>query len=572
MEGRTRIGREEPSGAVSRDPRSSGPLPHGDLTPAKLLALQRSSGNRAVGAFLRRRHATSPPRLMRVVRGDVLTQSIGPDWARALTDDELAQQLEILRGAASGGDQSAQANLAVVEQEAVTRQPHGSSPVRPQAPVSSPRQSSPAQSSTSPAAPASSAPAGGPGSGQQVRVQVLTAAEYATMTGVDASQLPERRFVSAGAAGLGPAAVMTRPPPVPFAANTTGVLWDGRHAVDVAVVDGTVTARGFRAGFLRHAASAAERAPLPLIGRPLPGGPFTTSLNRGTPGSYANDWFYMYMPDATLVTRNDATRASASELTEAMSAAGPGMEGVPYRFSPPPPGTPAYESAFGAGPCLGGNNCVNVPIELHEQALGGPHVQVGDASASFDVARGPQSPGGPLEASAGGMDAWVGQSDEWFAARGLTRQRIGPTMLARGASGVVRVGGTVLMVYGAVQSIDRIADAQPGEQRTVVVSEEAGSWTGGWVGSALASAMGGMFVCSETGPGAFVCGLVFGVVGGVTGQTIGTEAGHEVGDAINTLSNATPQQLTEGAVQMFGTPDERRQYYEDQEFLQQAGL
>jgi hypothetical protein len=66
--------------------------------------------------------------------------------------------------------------------------------------------------------------------------------------------------------------------------------------------------------------------------------------------------------------------------------------------------------------------------------------------------------------------------------------------------------------------------------------------------------------------------LVFGVVGGVTGQTIGTEAGHEVGDAINTLRNATPQQLTEGAVQMFGTPEERRQYYEDQEFLQQAGL
>ena len=530
------------------------------LAPATLLALQRSTGNRAVARLISRRPAT-PRTLARVVQGDVLAQSITPGWARALTDAELEQQLAIVRGAASGGDVGAQENLGVLEQDAVRRNPHGSSPARSQAP---PQTSSPVSPRVSATASAS----------QPVRVQIMTAAEYQALTGVEASQIPERRFVSAAAAGVGPAAVIARPPPLPFAANTTGVLWDGRHAVDVAVVDGTVTARGFRAEFWRHAASAGERAPLPLIGRPFPGGPFTASLNRGTPAAYTNDWFYLYMPDATLVTRNSATRADAVGLVGEMNVSGPEMLGQQYRFSPPPEGSPAFDAAFPTGVCPPGHvNCINGPLDVHEQALGGQHLQVTRPDGStFDVARGPQQPGGPLESSAVGMDEWIGQSDEWFAARGLTRERIGPTMLARGASGVIRVGGTVLMVYGAVQSVERIADAEPGEERTVVVSEEAGSWTGGWVGSALASAMGGMFVCSETGPGAFVCGLVFGIAGGVTGSVVGADVGRDVGESINTLRNMTPQGLVEGSIQMFGTDEERRQYYEDQEFLRQAGL
>lgn len=69
-----------------------------------------------------------------------------------------------------------------------------------------------------------------------------------------------------------------------------------------------------------------------------------------------------------------------------------------------------------------------------------------------------------------------------------------------------------------------------------------------------------------------MCGLVFGIAGGVTGSVVGADVGRDVGESINTLRNMTPQGLVEGSIQMFGTDEERRQYYEDQEFLRQAGL
>jgi hypothetical protein len=167
------------------------------------------------------------------------------------------------------------------------------------------------------------------------------------------------------------------------------------------------------------------------------------------------------------------------------------------------------------------------------------------------------------------MREYLGQSDAWFAERGLTRTRVGPTMLTRAASTVVRAGGVVLLVYGAAETAGRIADATP-DERPVVVSEEAGAWTGGWIGSVLTEAIGGAFLCSETGPGAFVCALVLGIAGGAAGGAAGHSFGHDIGEGIRTLQHATPAQLLEGSVQMFGTDEQRRQYYGTRDVLEGA--
>ena len=67
----------------------------------------------------------------------------------------------------------------------------------------------------------------------------------------------------------------------------------------------------------------------------------------------------------------------------------------------------------------------------------------------------------PDEAS--GSRRFLGPADDYFfgdadLGRNLARKRIGPTMLAGGA---IRVGGTVLLLYGAYGSARRIADAAP---------------------------------------------------------------------------------------------------------------
>ena len=139
----------------------------GITSRAEVLALQHAAGNRAVARALRsdgrNRPAGSrlPIQLMRFVQGNVLGMSIDSSWATALTDDELADQLRIVRQAAAGADddatrQTARENLQVLEQEAATRNPHGSSPAPngPPAAGAQPQTASPG-----------GAPQGGPGPG-----------------------------------------------------------------------------------------------------------------------------------------------------------------------------------------------------------------------------------------------------------------------------------------------------------------------------------------------------------------------------------------------------------------------
>jgi hypothetical protein len=140
-------------------------------------------------------------------------------------------------------------------------------------------------------------------------------------------------------------------------------------------------------------------------------------------------------------------------------------------------------------------------------------------------------------------------------------------------TGAIRAGGVVLLVYGAYQSATRIAEAPEG-QRMIVAAQEGGSWLGGWVGAVLSSAFAGAVVCAETGPGALICSIGFGLAGGKTGSTVGAHVAGRAAVGLQQVGEllSDPARLSEAAVQMFGTDEERRRFYEDQEILRSAGF
>jgi hypothetical protein len=138
--------------------------------------------------------------------------------------------------------------------------------------------------------------------------------------------------------------------------------------------------------------------------------------------------------------------------------------------------------------------------------------------------------------------------------------------------GVVKAGGTILLIYSVYESATRIADAPP-ERRGIVVGQELGSFAGGWVGAALSSALAGAVVCSETGPGALVCSLAFGIAGGITGSTIGSGMGGSAAASLQQIGQLLrdPQQLLDAGAMLLPA-DQRRRYFDSQEFLRQAGF
>lgn len=359
--------------------------------------------------------------------------------------------------------------------------------------------------------------------GDPLDVQAMTLEEFQQYTGLDASTLPENEFTPMqavlNAAGYG----MVCPAPSLMAGlpNTTGVLWEGAHLVDFSVRGGAMTdMRGFRAGFWRHVLSAMERNPWSRpVASPLsqlfypPGA--TTTLNRGVPGSYANDWMFKYDPRATVVYRTDP-KVDPAAFSEYMKSSAPEYAGKTYTFSPPKEGSTAFVEAFGGGCAPPTANCVNLPQAQHRGALG----------------LGPKEPL-PFVPEPGAPGRFLDPVDRYFFGNedlppGLARARVGPANLA---GGVIRVGGTVLLVYGVWHSASRIAEAEPGSERTKVVIEEAGGWTGNLVGGTLSGMLGRAVICAETGPAAFYCMVGTTLVGGVLGGMLGAMIGRDVGDA-----------------------------------------
>jgi hypothetical protein len=392
-----------------------------------------------------------------------------------------------------------------------------------------------------------------------LHVQVVEGADFAAQTGISLESLPEGRLADADSdlgspiPGAGFGALRT---PLPFPENTTGLLWTGQHMADVAVVNGQITARGYRAPIHLHLRSVVERFvernAQQLSG--LIGTSATDALNSGTPGTYANDLGYLYQPGSTLIYRGPMSAEQAAAVARQLETANYGGD---YRFSPPPPGTPAFQRLSGSSPAYvpcAANNCINVPKVEHQLVLGGQPPEFGPVASPVDLTTGARSStarscsSSTHRAELAGRARLCQERRVVGATAGIGARRAGLVRIRPFAGmvlrGVIRTGGRILLVYGAHQTLTRIAQAPPGTQGTVI-AEEAGGWTGGWIGAALASAFGGAVVCAA----AFA------------------QSAQQVGDL---LSN--PASLTEAAVQTFGSDEQRRQYYEDREFLQAAGL
>jgi hypothetical protein len=277
-------------------------------------------------------------------------------------------------------------------------------------------------------------------------------------------------------------------PPLPLPEGATGIIWEGSHTSTFVVQNGRIIARGFRASLAMHGAAMAERRIGRVLGRGdaglrIPGSPLSR-LNAGHPGSYTVDsLFFPCQSKAVAAYTTDATGARAQRLLAAMAEAGPAMRGTPYHYSTPPEWRWPIDfgpEALKAGFCPpGGRYCINLPLDLHELALGSAPgerrlVVLGDEGVRLDPAAGwPEHAGQPerLAAHARSMKEYVAQSDEAFTALGLRKARIGRTMQGRGLAPVLLGAGTAL-------AGDLYSDATGGNP-TYVVDVTMGAVGGG---------------------------------------------------------------------------------------------
>ncbi|WP_437307840.1 eCIS core domain-containing protein [Sorangium sp. So ce388] len=403
------------------------------------------------------------------------------------------------------------------------------------------------------------------------RVEVVPIEDYEAASGLPASMLPEGQMVSPALAGLttspfmptpapenqcritpglGAGALMTPMVSSPFPFNSMGVLWEGSHLSIFANSRGELTTYGFRAGLPRHIASAAER----LVGWKT--GPMTTSLNQGVPGSFANDALFPYMPQSEALARS-VTAEEAAAFAETLRQRSYNQT---YRFSPPPEGSPAFMESFPAGVCPGGGtNCLNVPEAEILTATGGRRLVVETPAGPLDIATGIGGDSRGLEdvGRARRMTAMMEQvpppSPE---TGGFGRVPVGRAMLGRGAVGVIRAGGVVLIVYGAYHTFRHLSEAPP-EALPAVIGQETGSWVGGILGSALGGAAGGAIFCSPTGPVTFACaaaGFVGGAFVGAAGAIAGGIIGESVGDYAGRKLDEGHRWLDWNIRQLYGVP------------------
>jgi hypothetical protein len=151
---------------------------------------------------------------------------------------------------------------------------------------------------------------------------------------------------------------------------------------------------------------------------------------------------------------------------------------------------------------------------------------------------------------------------------GASRMKI--TVTPGGSAGmfVIKGAGGIMLVYGIYQTGKRIINAEPG-QLPVVITEEAGSWTGGILGSALGGALGAAVFCAPAGPidaicvvGGFLGGLAFGIAGSSVGQAIGHTFGEyvvkpvvdHVVDPIIKKTNEVEAEWTRDIYNLYGVP------------------
>ncbi|HJW31130.1 MAG TPA: hypothetical protein VJ508_18010, partial [Saprospiraceae bacterium] len=262
---------------------------------------------------------------------------------------------------------------------------------------------------------------------------------------------------------------------------------------------------------------------LPVVGRS-----FTVRLHEGVPGSFANDaWFpmmagdqyYVFAPQSAEQAQAFAERLQATEY------------GGDYTYSPP-------RASGASDPILGDvgrtegslyseltargrapmctNNCITVPTAEIEAAIGGRPT----TTSGVDLMTG-MRPDGTIDPHYSGrgrlMTEAMGEGPLPIGAQRLT---IRVTPGASAGMFVIRGGGAIMLVYGIYQTEERIRESIGTGHTATVITEEAGTWTGGILGSALGGAAAGAIFCAPTGPidavcvvGGFLGGLLFGAIG-----------------------------------------------------------
>ncbi len=382
--------------------------------------------------------------------------------------------------------------------------------------------------------------AGGEESSVNFNVQLLDPATFRAMTGASPESLPEGTLVSGdqlpsaivpgllaprtpqggsssreGAGllpGVGGASILTRFPSYPIPPNATGIIWTqvgAGHLTEFANVGGNIVPRGFRYDMWWNL--------------------FPSLRETGVPGSFQNDFLFTLFPRQTIVYRS-ADPAAAQSFAERLLTT---EYNQTYRFPP--------RARSGVTVC--GTNCITVPADEVAAALG-VRPEILTPEGPVDILRmGRPRPGAPFEASQAGRGTavreWLGQPDPYFTERRLTRMPVPPlTPAARGAVGFIKVGGYIMLIYGAYRTAKRISET-PEAERPRVELEEGGSWVGGAIGSALGAAAAGAVYCAPAGPADFICvagGFLGSLFLGAVGSAVGSYAGDKIDDWLNDVA------------------------------------
>jgi hypothetical protein len=423
---------------------------------------------------------------------------------------------------------------------------------------------------------------------KQFSVRAVKEAEFQAMSGVNAASIPEKKLLSPADAGLTGTAlgVLLGPrPTLPLPLGAKGIVWSANaHLSQFAIVaqenpgfafffgDLVMETYGFRANALLHIGSTVEK-------KFISGGwKITSQLNRGAGGNYMNDFIYPYMGSTAVYTNpGEKNIPGAEELAKCMlvSSEDNSLKGA-YTLSTPPRDSPAFDRAFGVGKAEDLSfkppeivNCLNKANKIVSTALDGRDlvINVNGRSASIATATyldtGEQVEG-MLPGHAKNMKSYLKDFDANPATKGLSRSPISVGNWLNGLTGIIRIGGAVLLVYNVVKVGERYEQSSDFE-RPYVLGEEGAFFTAGLIGSLIGEALGETFFCAGTGPGFALCMLASGAIGGA----VASEATHDtVEGIINDLKNAGEMNrkgmlapnITDQATKIFGTEDQRRKY------------
>lgn len=372
--------------------------------------------------------------------------------------------------------------------------------------------------------------------------------------GVDAATIPSgriERLPGAMGSAIGPSLFgggFFGPTPMSMVpANSTGLMWTQGHLSLFATPGGRSTIVGYR-GNLGWYVGEALFAQLRLRSvRDY----FTFNLNRGVPGSMRSDAAFTRMGGQQVVVYVPRDAPTAEVFAERLRTTEYGGD---YRYSPPRPGATGTEGrmaerleALGPRPqaAICTNNCITVPQPETVAAIGGrPRLTLPDGTV-IDLMNGTtEANPTPDPYRTGRATDFTRWAEEGALPPGASRITFTPR--AATLVGVIRVGGGLMLIYGAYRTQEHLRSTYGTPAFRHALGEETGAWSLGLLGSALGAgaatagaaaltgAMGGGVICAPSGPVDLACvaiGAAGGLIGGFLFGTVGALIGGEAADA-----------------------------------------